>query len=59
VDPVEMKAWQQKHMEKMLEVKKEIYLTTSWKRKKDLEKYLTRLEKEWFFKIRPTIEKLK
>ena len=54
---MEMKAWQKKHFEKMLEVKKEIYLTTSWKRKRDLEKYLNRLEKEWFVKIRPMIEK--
>ncbi len=36
------------HIEKMLGVKKEIYLTKSWKRRKDLEKHLDKLEKEWF-----------
>lgn len=36
------------HIEKMLEVKKQIYLTDSWKRKRDLEKHLEKLEKTWF-----------
>lgn len=37
----------QEHLDKMLDVKKQIYMTRSWKRKNDLSKYLKRLEKEW------------
>lgn len=38
---------EQEHIDKMLEIKKQIYLTNSWKRKNDLTKYLSRLEREW------------
>lgn len=35
-------------IDEMLEIKKQIYTTKSWKRRKDLEKYLKRLETEFF-----------
>ena len=39
---------EKEHIDKMLEIKKQIYLTDSWKRRNDLQKQLDRLEKEWF-----------
>lgn len=39
---------EKEHINKMLSVKKQIYLTDSWKRRNDLERQLNRLEKEWF-----------
>lgn len=39
---------EQDHIEKMLDVKRQIYFCKSWKRKRDLEKHLMRLEKDWW-----------
>lgn len=36
------------HLNEMLDVKKQIYLCKSWKRRKDLKKYLLRLEQDWY-----------
>lgn len=43
-----MKPNEEKHIQEMLEIKKQIYLTDSWKRRNDLEKHLKKLENDWF-----------
>ena len=38
---------EKEHLDKMLNVYKEICICTSWKRKNDLKRQLAKLEKEW------------
>lgn len=38
----------EKLLNEMLDVHKQIYTTKSWKRRKDLRKYLKRLEAKWW-----------
>lgn len=40
------------HIEKMLDIKRQIYTTKSWKRRNDLNKHLSRLERDWWEYIR-------
>ena len=37
-------------IERMLDIKRQIYLSKSWKRRNDLEKHLKKLEKEFYKK---------
>lgn len=39
---------EQEHLNKMLEIKKQIYLSDSWKHRNDLQKQLDKMEKDWF-----------
>lgn len=39
---------EQEFLEEMLDVKRQIYLADSWKRKNDLRKCLANMEREWY-----------
>lgn len=47
---------EKEHIEMMLDIKRQIYETKSWKRRNDLNKHLSRLERDWweYRKLRDT-----